>query len=240
VPVPTGGLLPRVRTLVRALAHEEGRLLVALLGLVAAALAFARIADEVAEGDSLPLDARFLVALRNPADPARPIGPAWLLEVATEISALGSWPVLGLLVVAVAGGSLLAGRPRAAAALAATSLGGVGLVAVLKSWFDRTRPDVVAALAVPTGTSFPSGHAALSAIVLLTLGALMARTLQRRSLRVYVLALAVALTGAIGATRVYLGVHWPTDVLAGWAVGLAWALGAWIAVRWRQARTPGP
>lgn len=80
--------------------------------------------------------------------------------------------------------------------------------------------------------SFPSGHATMSAVTYLTLGALLARMQPHPALKAYLLSIAVSLTLLVGMSRVYLGVHWPTDVLAGWCLGSAWALGWWlVAVR---------
>ena len=79
--------------------------------------------------------------------------------------------------------------------------------------------------------SFPSVHSLMSAVVYLTLGALLARMVARRRLKFYVLTLAVTLTGLVGISRVYLGVHYPSDVLAGWCVGLSWASLCWLVGR---------
>ena len=76
----------------------------------------------------------------------------------------------------------------------------------------------------------------LAAVVYLTLGALLARVQPRRWLKAYVLGLAVVLTILIGLSRVYLGVHWPTDVLAGWTAGAAWGLMVWCVALWLQQR----
>ena len=108
------------------------------------------------------------------------------------------------------------------------------LSTLLKIGFDRPRPDLVPHEAIVYTASFPSGHAMLAAVVYLTLGALLARVQPRRLLKLYLLGLAILLTVAVGASRVYLGVHWPTDVVAGWAVGAAWALLCWAAALWLQ------
>ena len=76
----------------------------------------------------------------------------------------------------------------------------------------------------------------LSAVVYLTLGALLARTQTHRGIKVYFLAVAGLLTVIIGVSRVYLGVHWPTDVLAGWVGGAGWALLCWLVMLWLQRR----
>jgi undecaprenyl-diphosphatase len=114
--------------------------------------------------------------------------------------------------------------------------GGVLISQAMKWAYARPRPDLV-----PHGTevftaSFPSGHSMMSAVVYLTLGALLARTQSERRVKTYVLAVAVLLTVLVGASRVYLGVHWPTDVLAGWALGGMWALICLLVMGWLQAR----
>ena len=98
----------------------------------------------------------------------------------------------------------------------------------MKALFLRPRPQVVPQLRAVVETSFPSGHAMNSAIIYLTLAALLARLVQPRALKVYFLALAMLMTFLVGLSRVYLGVHYPTDVLAGWTVGLAWASVCWL------------
>ena len=75
-----------------------------------------------------------------------------------------------------------------------------------------------------------------SAVTFLTLGALLAREQSRTRLKVYLISIAILLTLAVGASRIYLGVHWPTDVLAGWCAGASWAMGCWLVARWLQDR----
>ena len=227
-----GPVLPRLRQLA---ARELGPLLV--LGLAAAALwAFVQIADEVLEGESRAFDEAILRVLRNPADPADPIGPWWVEVIFRDITALGGTTVLTLITLAAIGYLLFDGK-RAAALLLAVSVGGGSLAStLLKDIFARPRPELVAHLVEVRSLSFPSGHAMLSAVTFLTLGALLARVQEHRSLKIYVLGLAATLTLLVGASRVYLGVHWPTDVLAGWCLGAAWAMLCWTIAVWLQRR----
>jgi undecaprenyl-diphosphatase len=210
--------------------------LAGLLLAATAVLAFAGLAGEVLEGETLAFDRAILLALRNPADPADPIGPAWLEEVARDITGLGSHVILIGLTLAVAGYLALI-RKRAAALLVLVSIGGGMLLSAgLKTLFQRPRPDLVPHAVEVYTASFPSGHAMLSAVTYLTLGALIAQVEARWRTRGYVLFLAILTTLLVGASRVYLGVHWPTDVLAGWCLGAAWALLCWLAALTLQRR----
>jgi undecaprenyl-diphosphatase len=194
---------------------------------------FGHIAEDVIEGDLGTFDRDILLALRVPGDPSTPIGPIWLQEAARDLTALGSVLVLSLL-TAMAGGYLFLVRRRATALFVVTSvLAGYLFNNLLKLEFDRPRPEYVTALVRIYSASFPSGHATLSAIVYLTLATLLARAQPLRSVRLYFIGMALGLTLLVGFSRVYLGVHYPTDVLAGWCFGCAWALGARIvADRW--------
>ncbi|EJW13402.1 PA-phosphatase related phosphoesterase [Rhodovulum sp. PH10] len=210
---------------------------VATLFLVAAALfGFFQIADEVLEGESHAFDEAILRTLRNPADLADPIGPAWLEVVVRDITALGSITVLTL-VTAIVVGYLVMDRKRAAALFVLVSVaGGALLTSLTKLAIARPRPDLVAHLVQVDSYSFPSGHATASAVTFLTLGTLLARVQTGWRLKAYVIGVALALTITIGASRVYLGVHWPTDVLAGWCLGAAWAMLCWQIGLWLQSR----
>ena len=198
-------------------------MLLAAIVVVPSVWCFIELADEVVEGETHGVDRRLLLALRNPADPSDPIGPPWLEDIGRDLTALGGVAVLTLVTVAVAGYLLQVGRRRALAFVLAATLGGLALSTTLKGAFDRPRPDVVPHLAHVQTASFPSGHSMLSAVVYLTLGALLAQFVESRRLRAYFVALALLFTFLVGASRVYLGVHYPTDVLAGWTAGLAWA-----------------
>jgi undecaprenyl-diphosphatase len=106
-------------------------------------------------------------------------------------------------------------------------VGGVAISDLLKFAIGRARPDVVAPAARVFTTSFPSAHATMSAITYLTIGAILARSQSSSTMSLYFMSVAASLTALIGVSRMYLGVHYPTDVLAGWCIGAAWALGCW-------------
>ena len=210
---------------------------VPLFVVVGLILVFGFLADEVTEGATLAFDNYVMFAFRSSADNfSSPIGPIWVQEMARDVTSLGSFAVLGLLLVAVVGYLFLA-RKRASALLVLAAVGGgVALNSLLKFEFARPRPDLFVPAAKVFTASFPSGHAALSAITYMTLAALLSRTIQSRLLRHYFVAVAIILTFLIGLSRVYLGVHYPTDVLAGWCVGSAWALACWTTMTRLQRR----
>lgn len=197
---------------------------------------FLELADEIGEGTTRAFDERVLEGLRNPNDLADPLGPGWLEEAGRDITALGGLTILLLVTLGTAGYLFMERKPRAAWLVLAAIVGGVVLSFALKSGFDRPRPDLVAHGTRVYTSSFPSAHSMLSAIVYLTIGSLMARLHSRWMVKVYALTLALLLTLAVGASRVYLGVHWPTDVLAGWSGGAAWALLWWVVIRTLQKR----
>jgi undecaprenyl-diphosphatase len=180
------------------------------------------------EGDTATFDRTILLALRDPANHLQPIGPDWLRTVALDITALGGPVVLSLVTATIAGFLLVIRRPGAATLVGASIIGGMLLSTWLKDSFDRPRPELVPHIVVATSASFPSGHAMLSAVTYLTLAGLLMRIQSGWPAKAYVLSMAVLLTVSIGASRVYLGVHWPTDVVAGWCVGAGWALLCWL------------
>ena len=213
-------------------------LFLGLLLLVAALWVFVQVADEVHEGETHHLDREVVRSLRDPKELTRPVGPHWLPETARDATALGGVPVLGFVTLAVAGFLALSGRHRSLWLVLGATLGGLVLSLLLKEGFARPRPDVVPHLTKTLTASFPSGHAMLSAVVYLTLGLQLSALVPRRRLKVYVLAIALLLTLIIGLSRVYLGVHYPTDVLAGWAAGLAWAVASALVAHALRRRDP--
>ncbi len=148
-------------------------------------------------------------------------------------------PVLGILFTAILAAVfylLLAGRRATALFVFVAVAGGQVLASLAKLEVDRPRPELVSHLVTETSLSFPSGHAMLSAVTYLTLGTLAARFARGRAAKIYLLSLAVLVTLMVGVSRVYLGVHWPSDVLAGWCAGFAWAMLCWLAARLLQRR----
>ena len=209
----------------------------ATVAIIAALLfGFGKLAGEVLDGDTHSFDERILRLLRNPADPADPIGPRWLESAVRDITSLGSFTVLAIVTLSAVIYLLIDGK-RAAAAFVFFAIAGGGILSeLLKQVFGRPRPELVAHLVDVHTMSFPSGHAMSSAVTFLTLGALMTRVQSRWRLKIFSFSLAIFLTILVGLSRVYLGVHWPTDVLAGWCAGAAWAMGCWLLATWLQSR----
>lgn len=206
----------------------------AAFALVAALiLAFGYLAAEVMEGDTAAFDRAVIMAFRTGGNPADPIGPPWLEEMGRDVTALGSYAFLSFVLIAVLGYLLLVGKRAMALLLAVAVIGGAVLSTFLKIGFDRPRPDLPHAARVFTA-SFPSGHATLSAITFLTLGAILTRVEAERRVKVYFVAIAVFLTVMVGVSRIYLGLHYPTDVIAGWAIGAAWAILCWAVALYLQ------
>jgi undecaprenyl-diphosphatase len=210
--------------------------LVLLLVVFAAGWSFFEIAGEVLEGDTQVLDRRVVLSMREASDLSDPLGPRWLEEFGRDVTALGGMGILGFFALLTVGYLFLDRKPHAALFVLVAVFGGMLLSTVLKEVVDRPRPDLVPHGQHVYTKSFPSGHSMLSAVTYLTLGALLARLQKRRRLKLYLLLLAVFLSLAIGMSRVYLGVHWPTDVLAGWSAGAAWAVLCWVIARALQQR----
>ena len=227
-----------LRAWLRGRQTTDLRLLAVLVALLTGLWLFAELADEVLEGDSMAFDNRVLAALRDPSRGGAPRGPWWLPDAARDVTALGGHAVLGFVVVAVAGFLLLQRKNHLAMLVVAAGGGGMVVNDLLKAWFGRERPDLVTHGVEVHSLSFPSGHAMVSAAVYLSLAVLVARIVPRPAARAYVVLLGLALTLAVGATRIYLGVHYPTDVLAGWLAGALWALlcgGVAVALQRRGA-----
>jgi len=204
--------------------HADSKVLLTFVGTVGSLLAIFWLGSEVLEGDVFALDKAILRGLRTASDAGVPMGPHWLRSTAIDITALGGVTVLTLITILVIGFLIAIRKQSMALYVAAAVASGALVSSVLKSIFVRPRPELVPHLVEVSSTSFPSGHAMNSAMVYLTLAALLARSQQQRSVRVYLIVIAVALTLMVGATRVYLGVHWPSDVLAGWCIGAVWAV----------------
>ncbi len=201
-------------------------------------------AQAVAARKPFGFDSYVMLALRKSTKESVPIGPPWLQEAARDVTSLGSIIVLLIITFAVAGFLLLTRMPGIACLMLIAVLGGLTLNNLLKFLFARPRPDVVRHAPRVFTTSFPSGHATLSAITYLTIAALLARAYPSPILDLYFILLAALLTVLIGLSRIYLGVHFPTDILGGWCIGTAWAIGCWVLMAWLQqggqVELPGP
>lgn len=211
---------------------------VAVLSMLSAGLfVFMELADEILEGEGLHYDETLFLALRSAADTNDPIGPPWLEEAAIELTALGGYPVIILMTLVVAGYLGVVAQRGAAIYVILSVAGGSLLSAVLKEFFNRPRPDFVEQLDAVHTASFPSGHAMVGTVTYLTLGALIIRFARTRGETIYVLCVVAFIAALVGLTRVYTGVHWPSDVLAGWALGISWAAFVWCVIGVIQYRT---
>ncbi len=215
-------------------AHEVGAIVAAFL-CVSLIWIFWSIAEEVVEGDTHKLDMALLMALRTPGNPSDLLGPPWFEEMMRDLTALGSYAFIILLVIVATIYLLLVRQKGLALLMVGSVVGGMVISNLLKHGFDRPRPDIDHAARVFT-PSFPSGHAMLSAVTFLTLGALLTRASAEWRVKIFLVSIALLLTFIVGASRIYLGVHYPTDVLAGWCVGSAWALLVWAIALWLQSR----
>jgi undecaprenyl-diphosphatase len=199
------------------------RLIVA--GMLVAALGtaiFFYFGHAVLEGNTRDFDEWAVRALRNRDDQAFGRGPAWLNGAVRDVTAFGSVTVVSMVSLAALGFAILRGKRRLAVLILAAGTGALLLNDTLKSLYDRPRPQVPnLRIASP---SFPSGHAMASAAVYLSLAAVLAVREPQRRMRVYMLGLGFTLTLLVGLSRVYLGAHYPSDVLAGWLVGVVWAV----------------
>jgi undecaprenyl-diphosphatase len=211
--------------------HERDTLILLVL-LMAGLYAFLELAELAVQPDAGTFDRSILQAMREGPERSDPIGPGWVEGMVRDVTAFGGMIVQAMVTLAVLGFLLLERKRRAALFVAVAVAGGSILGYLLKGVFGRARPDLVSRELEISSSSFPSGHAMMAAVTYLTLGALLARTHRSRLVKAYFLLLAILLTIAVGFSRVYLGVHWPTDVLAGWTIGAAWALLCWgVALR---------
>jgi undecaprenyl-diphosphatase len=197
---------------------------------------FVKLAGKTRKGRTDEIDNQILRALRKPENPDVPIGPKWLLEVARDITALGSGADLSVASVVLIGFLCLNRRFRAAGYLIASTGSGLLMCRILKEFFVRSRPTVVTPLTHFDPESFPSGHSMGSALVYLTLGGVISRQVKGSIAKFYFLSVALSITLLVGISRLYLGVHYPSDVLAGWAAGSLWSSACTEAARWLQRR----
>lgn len=208
--------------------------LLALLIVATATWGFIEVAEEVSSGDTLAFDKWVVKSMRRNDDPSTPIGPRWLQEMGRDATAFGGIAALTLFTLVVAAYLWMTRRVRIMLLLLATTFSGLLISMLLKQVIGRPRPDIVPHLSHVYTSSFPSGHSMLSAVVFLTLGSLLTTTTDKVRIKAYFLGVAIVLTLIVGLSRIYLGVHYPTDVLAGWMAGLVWALVCWLIAHYLQ------
>jgi undecaprenyl-diphosphatase len=207
----------------------EVRILLIVLAVVSGILIFISIADKVVQGETQYFDNFILKSLRTENDISQPAFPGWITSLMINITALGSETIIVFITVFVSGYLILKKKYYWLSVLLIATLGGVLLELGLKELIGRTRPTIVTHLLEVNSTSFPSGHSMVSAIVYLTQAALLSRIIKDRKIKIYLIFFALLLTFLIGISRIYIGVHYPTDVLAGWTAGISWALICWYA-----------
>lgn len=217
----------------------ETRALLIFMAAMGALWAFFSLAEEVSEGETRAIDERLILLFRNPADLNDPLGPRTFEEAVRDVTALGGFTVVTMATVVGLAAFLIHGRRRHALVLLVTVLLALISSEAMKAIYGRPRPDLVPHGSFVYSASFPSGHSTLSAATFLTLAVLVSSLEAKRRAKALVYALAFTILAAVGLSRVYLGVHWPTDVLAGWCLGAAWAFLAWVVLRWIGGRTRG-
>ncbi len=216
--------IENIRAWIRKYYSSEVAFLFYIFGMVVTLLIFIEIADAVTEGETKSIDNSILLSMRDSGDPSKPIGPERLQYIVRDITALGSMTILTLITLFVVFYLFLKREIRSIIYVLSASIGGLILVQILKFAFSRQRPEIVTHLASEISMSFPSGHSAMSAVIYLTLAVLISRIEKSAKTRIFIVSAALIITFLVGVSRVYLGVHYPTDVLAGWMIGLFWAL----------------
>ena len=217
-------LTNRLPILLKGLKLFEPAVLMVMMLFVIMIMGFIEVADDVMEGDTHGIDTALLMMMRDGNDPQNAWGPPWVHEMMRDISGMGGIIILSFVSMGAAVYLFMRSKIGQAFYLLCTVSFGTMMTNILKSGFDRPRPDLVPHGSFVFTGSFPSGHSMMAAVVYLSVGVLLARSHENYKLKLYFIVLSVILTVAIGISRVYLGVHWPSDVLAGWMAGCAFAL----------------
>jgi undecaprenyl-diphosphatase len=204
-----------------------------LLVPVAAALVFLGLAWLIVSGHSFSLDDRLIMLFRDPAAPSVPLGAAWLREAVRDMTALGSFVGLFFMAATAALALWICGYRHLAIGLVVSLVTAFLASTVLKIAIARERPDVVAHAALTFTASFPSGHAFLSAATLFTIAGFVGLASRRPDIARFCIVMAAIVVGLVGLSRIYLGVHWPSDVLGGWCLGIVWSS---VATAWLGRR----
>ncbi len=228
----------RFRTFLEKSGLNEVKALLIVLSILAGILIFISIADEVVEGETQHFDNYILKSLREPGDVSTPAFPGWVTDAMKDITSLGSGTVIVLVTFFVTGYLLLRKKYYWLGLVLIATIGGALMTLGIKEFIGRTRPTVVTHLLEEKSLSFPSGHSMMSAIVYLTQATLLSRIEKNMKAKIYIISVALLLTFLIGISRIYIGVHYPTDVLAGWIAGISWALLCWYAAALLERRRP--
>jgi undecaprenyl-diphosphatase len=217
-----------LNSLIQNISKTEIKVLFWFFIIIIGTLIFILIANEVSEGETRHFDLMILESLRNPDNLHQTKGPEWVEMAMNDITALGGGTFIVIITVSVVGFLILQKNYNAMWLILVATIGGALLSFGLKELIGRERPPLIFHLVYVNSLSFPSGHSMMSAVVYLTQASLISQIQKKKSIRVYIITIALILTLLIGISRVYLGVHYPTDVLAGWSIGIAWAFLCWF------------
>jgi undecaprenyl-diphosphatase len=228
-----------IRRLWAFLKRFEARVLIGLMLAAGALWAFLNIADEMAEGETEAVDRHIILMLREPGDLNDPLGSKNIEEAVRDVTALGGTTLVIVVTLVAVLAFAFHKKRRHALVMAGAVLAAWGSSQVTKALYSRPRPDLVPHEAYVYSASFPSGHSTMSTACFLTLAMLVSSLEPQRRSKALAYGLAGMVVVGVGFSRVYLGVHWPTDVLAGWCLGAAWALAGWLALRAMGGQTRG-
>lgn len=229
-------VLPRLWTFLK---RFEARVLIGLFLAAAALLAFLELADDMVEGETTAIDTRLMLLLREPGDLNDPVGSHGVEEAVRDVTALGGTTLVVVVTLVSVLAFIFHRKPIHALVMAGAVVAASASSQFTKALFGRPRPDLVPHDVYVYSGSFPSGHSTMSTAAFLTLAMLIASLEMKRRSKALAYALAAAVVVGVGFSRVYLGVHWPSDVLAGWCLGSAWALVGWLALRAMGGQTRG-
>lgn len=208
-----------------------------LLMMLTGLTVFVALAAQLGTPSVQRFDETVVRSLRNAEDLTQPIGPGWFKELARDFTALGGYGILSTITILITTFLHLERRPARAHFVVVAIVAGYSLSMTLKALIARPRPNIVPWLSHVHSSSFPSGHSMMSAVVYLSLGLMLSDLTSRRLVKTFVVVAPLTISAAVGFSRVYMGVHYPTDVVAGWWLGISWSLACWLAIRrWRAFR----
>jgi undecaprenyl-diphosphatase len=214
-------------------------LLIGAGAVAVAVLILGLVGTLIDRGWQFGFDSSILLAMRGGTMHGTPIGPVWLKQAMIDVTAMGGETALVVIVTIIVGFLAVQRHWLTFWLVLGGTISGSVAVGIAKALIGRARPALTDHLVQVTSASFPSGHAANSAIIYLTIASLIVQIVEERRARTYILIVAALLVTAIGVSRVYLGVHWPSDVIAGWSFGTLWALAWWALGAWARLRRAG-